>query len=271
VNLVRKLKDPRAVLPLSDALAFETVEDWSYGVAAALEELGDAQAVPALADAALDVRRPVARRREAAEALAAFQDPRAIEAMSRLAKEPEIGLAAAYGLFRLTGDEGALGKLREALKGADTAEALRLLRKCDDPRVEGVLVAGLDEAAPAVRPMILALLRERFPEQSRERVRSYVLKEGKSKSCSEQTIELLGELGDEESAECLLAILEGAEGTRWAHAARALAKTGDPRAVRYFSKARIVETDPGRRRLAEELYEAASARRAELDRAKRKG
>ncbi|MFI5403502.1 MAG: tetratricopeptide repeat protein, partial [Planctomycetota bacterium] len=103
-DLVRKLRDPRAVAALSEALAWETDETPSYGIAGALEELGDAKAVPALADAALDPRRHVARRREAAEALAAFKDARSIEAVNRLSKEPGLELVAAYGLFRLTGD-----------------------------------------------------------------------------------------------------------------------------------------------------------------------
>jgi hypothetical protein len=271
-GLVRKLGDPRAVAPLCEALAWETEEAYSYGIAAALEEIGDAKAVPALAEAALDPRRPLPRRREAAEALAAFKDPRAIEAMSRLAKEPGLEMVAAYGLYRLAGDEASLGRLRESLRaGADPAEVLRLLRKCeDDPRVEKVLVQALDEAPPAAHPIVVELLRERYPESSRERVKEYVLKQAQSRTCPEELLDLLGELGGEDAAACLLGILEGADGTRWAKAARALARTGDARGVRYFSKTRITDADPGRRRLAEELYETASARRAELDRAAKK-
>lgn len=270
-NLMRKLRDPRAVASLSEALAWETDETFSYGIAAALEELGDAKAIPSLAEAALDARRPVPRRREAAEALAAFKDARAIEAMSRISKEQGLDLVAAYGLFRLAGDEASLGKLRGALRGgSEPEEVVRLLRKCDGPRVEALLVAGLAEAPPAAHPLILALLRERYAESSREQVRAYVLKEARSRICPEDLIDLLGELGGEDAAGCLLSILETADGTRWAKAARALAKTGDARGVRYFSKTRIVDADPGRRRLAGELYEAATARRAELDRAAKK-
>jgi hypothetical protein len=271
-GLVRKLRDPRAVAPLCEALAWETEEAFSYGIAAALEELLDAKAVPALAEASQDPRRPIPRRREAAEALAAFKDARAIEAMSRLSKEPGLELVAAYGLVRLAGDEAALGRLRESLRaGADPAEVLRLLRKCDDPRVEQVLVHALDEAPPAAHPIVIALLRERYLESSRERVKEYVLKQAQARTCPEELLELLGELGGEDAATCLLGILEGADGTRWAKAARALAKTGDARAVRYFSKTRITDADPGRRRLADELYGTASARRAELDRATKDG
>jgi len=79
-----------------------------------------------------------------------------------------------------------------------------------------------------------------------------------------------GVLGGDDAAACLLGVLEHADGTRWAKAARALARTGDARGVRYFSRTRIVDTDPGRRRLAEELYETASARRAEIDREAKK-
>jgi hypothetical protein len=270
-NLVRRLGDPRAVASLSEALAWETDEAVSYGIAASLEELLDPKAVPALADAALDARRPVARRREAAEALAAFEDARAIEAMSRLAKEPGLDLVAAYGLFRLAGDEAALSRLRDALRGgSEPAEVLRLLRKCDDPRVEALLVAGLDEAPPPAHPLILALLRERYAESSREQVKAYVLKQAQSPACPEELIEMLGDLGGEDAAGRLLSILETADGTRWAKAARALARTGDARGVRYFSKTRIVDTDPSRRRLADELYETATARRAEVERAAKK-
>ncbi len=270
-NLVRRLRDPRAVASLSEALAWETDEASSYGIAPALEELGDTKAVPALADAALDARRPVPRRREAAEALAAFKDARAIEAMSRLSKEQGLDLVAAYGLFRLTGDEAALQRLRDALRGgSEPAEVVRLLRKCEGPRVEAVLVAALDEAPPAAHPFVLALLRERYLGSSRERVKAYVLKQAQSRTCPEELIDLLGDLGGDDAATCLLGILETGDGTRWAKAARALAATGDARGVRYFSKTRIVDSDPGRRRLADELYETATARRAELDRGAKK-
>jgi len=273
-SLVRKLRDPRAVASLCEALAWETDETFSYGIAPALEELGDARAIPALVDAALDPRRPIPRRREAAEALAAFQDARAIEAMSRLSKEQGLDLIAAYGLFRLAGDEASLEKLRDSLYGGvDTAEVVRLFRKCEaGPRMEKVLVQALEEAPPAAHGPVLDLLRERYFETSRAQVKAYILKRAESPTCPEEMISTLGEIGGEDAATCLLKILENeTDGTRWAKAARALAQTGDARGVRYFSKTRIVDTDPGRRRLAEELYETASARRAELDRGAKNG
>jgi len=273
-SLMRKLKDPRAVAPLCEALAWDVDEHSSYGVAAALEELKDPKAIPTLAEAALDVRRPIPRRREAAEALAAFKDARAIEAMSRLSKEHGLDLIAAYGLFRLAGDDGALGTLRDALRsGAEPgAEVVRLLRKCDpSPRIQETLEQALDTAPAEVHPFILALLRERYAESSRESVKRYALKMAQSRTCPDELLELLGELGGEDAATCLLGILETSDGMRWAKAARALARTGDARGVRYFSKTRITDSDPGRRRLAEELYETASARRAELDRASKNG
>jgi len=270
--LVRRLKDPRAVAVLCEALAWETDETSSYGVAAALEELGDAKAIPSLVEAALDPRRPIPRRREAVEALGAFKDARAIEAMSRLSKEQGLDLVAAYGLFRLSGDDAALGKLRETLfGGVESEEAVRLLRKCDDPRVEDLLLEALDKAPPAAHPFVLALLRERYFATARDRMKAYILTRAQSPTCPEDLVEMLGELGGEDAATCLLSVLEKeTDGTRWAKAARALAKTGDARAVRYFSRTRIVDADPGRRRLADELYETASARRAELDREAKK-
>jgi HEAT repeat protein len=268
---MRRLRDPRGVGALAAALAWDTGAEQSYGIAAALEELGDAGAVAALVDAALDLRRPVPRRREAAEALAAFKDPRAVEATSRLAKEPGLELVTAYARFRLTGADDALAKLRELLfSGQEPAEILRFLRKCDDPRLEGLLLDALDKAPPTVRPDVVVLLRERHWPAARERVKAYALVAAQARECSDEIIDLLGELGDADAAAGLLTIVESATGARWARAARALAQTGDARGVRYFSRIRIVDADPGRRRLAEELYDVATARRAELDRAARR-
>ncbi|MHC4224412.1 MAG: hypothetical protein ACYSUN_10515, partial [Planctomycetota bacterium] len=81
VGLLRGLKDRRAADPLLAALEWDKREDFSYGVAAALEEIGNPRAIDGLVEAVLDVQRPAARRREAAEALASFKDPRSVEAI----------------------------------------------------------------------------------------------------------------------------------------------------------------------------------------------
>ena len=52
----------------------------------------------------------------------------------------------------------------------------------------------------------------------------------------------------------------------WAVASRALARTGDAAAVRHFSRSRILEKNPGKRKLAAQLYEEAAKRHAELKR-----
>jgi len=263
-RVIRGLKDPRAVKPLLDALAWDTEQDVGYGIAAALEELGDPQAIGALAEAALDVRRPPARRAEAAEALASFRDPRSIEALNRLAKEDGFGLVTAYGLFRLSGSEEAMHALVGYAEKGDERVA-PLLAKCEDPRVEEALFRALERSPQSVRQPLIELLRKRFPESSRERLKAILLKEAESPAVSEYTIELLGELGGQDAADRLLNLVESLQGERWAKAARALARTGDERAVRYFSRVRIVDKDPGRRRLASELYDQAAARRAELE------
>lgn len=270
MGIVRGLKDPRAVRPLLDALAWDVDEDIAYGVAPTLEELGDPQAIDALVDAALDVRRPLARRREAAEALASFKDARSVEALNRLAGEKGLGLVTAYGLFRLTGDDKAAAQLERALHGEEEpAEVVRLLAKCDDPRVERLLLVAVAEAPRAVRPHVVSLLKARYWETARATVKEVLLKEAESPhAVSDFALAELGELGGEDVAERLLALVEVLKGKRWAKAARALARTGDPRAVRYFSKTRILEKDPGRRRLAADLLEEAAARRAQLGRAK---
>jgi HEAT repeat protein len=270
MGILRGLKDPRAVRPLLDALAWDVDKDVAYGVAPTLEELGEPQAIDALVDAALDVRRPLARRREAAEALAAFKDARSVEALNRLVKVDGLDLVTAYGLFRLTGDDKAAARLQQALEGEEQpAEVVRLLAKCDDPRVEGLLLVAVAEAPRVVRPHVVALLKARYWATARAKVKEVLLEEAESPNVSDFALAELGELGGEDVAERLLALVEVSKGKRWAKAARALARTGDPRAVRYFSKTRILEKDPGRRRLAADLLEEAAARRALLERAKR--
>ena len=270
MGIQRGLKDPRAVRPLLDALAWDVDKDVGYGVAPTLEELGNPRAIDALVDAALDVRRPLARRREAAEALAAFKDARSVEALTRLSRENGFGLVTAYGLFRLTGDDKAAARLQRTLEGEEEpAAVVRLLAKCDDPRVEGLLLVAVAEAPRVVRPHVIALLKARYWKTARAKVKEVLLKEAESPSVSDFALAELGEMGGEDVAERLLALIEILQGKRWAKAARALARTGDPRAVRYFSKTRILEKDPGRRRLAANLLEEAAARRAQIERAKR--
>jgi len=269
MGILRGLKDPRAVRPLLDALAWDVNKDVAYGVAPTLEELGDPQAIDALVEAALDVRRPLARRREAAVALASFKDVRSVEAITRLATEKGFDLVTAYGLFRLTGDERAAVRIERALQGEeDPAEVVRLLAKCDDPRVEGLLLVAVADAPRVVRPHVVALLKARYWATAQATVKAVLLKEAESPNVSDFALAELGELGGEDVAERLLALVGVLKGKRWAKAARALARTGDPRAVRYFSKTRILEKDPGRRRLAADLLEEAAVRRAQLEREK---
>ncbi|MHC4547483.1 MAG: hypothetical protein ACYTEZ_01795 [Planctomycetota bacterium] len=271
-GILRGLEDRRAVRPLLDALAWDVEAQHSYGVAATLEKLGDPQAIDGLVDAALDVRRPLARRREAAEALAAFKDARAVEALSRLAREQGFELVSAYGLFRLTGDEKARAGLTRGLQGAESPdEVVRLLAKCEDARVEQLLLVALTDAPRSVRPHVVALLKKRFWRTARPRVEAVLLKEAESTSVSDFALEELGEMGGADAAERLLKLVEAFQGERWAKAARALARTGDPRAVRYFSKTRILEKDPQKRRLAADLLKVAAARRAQLESAKSSG
>jgi len=268
VGVARGVRDARVVPALLDALARDVDKEASLGVAAALEEIGDDRAVGALVEAALDVRRPLQRRREAAEALAAFEDPRSVETLGALAKEEGFDLVAAYGLFRLTADAAAAERLKAGLAGDDHAEdVLRLLRKCEGPKLEDVLLMGLVKGIPAVRPGVVEMLEARFADETRDRVREVLLKEAESASVSDFALEKLGEMGGPEAAEALLRIAKTARGEQWAVAARALARTGDRRAVRYFNRARILERDPGRRRLAEKLHEEAAARHAAMERA----
>jgi HEAT repeat protein len=268
VRLLRSLRDARAVEPLVEALAWETDKDRSLGVAAALEELGDPRAVAALVEAALDARRPAPRRAEAAEALASFSDPRSIEALRRLEREDGFELVVAYGLFRLSGEPKAIRALELQLAGgAESERALALVARCDRPEVERLLLHAVVASPDRLRDAAVRLLEARYAESARPRLQEIFLAEARRPDPPASALRFLGKLGGEEPAALLLGLVERASGETWAEAARALAETGDPRGERYFQRARIVEKDPARRALAEELAPIASRRRAERQRA----
>jgi hypothetical protein len=270
VAMLAGIKDPRGARGLVDALAWDVDPERAYGVAAALEATANPLAVDALVAATLDAARPPARRKEAAEALAAFRDPRCVEALRRVATEVGFGLVASYGLRRL-GVDADPAPFREALGAeASAREALRLLAKCDSPRTEAILLDALGLSV-AVRADVVAMLRARFPESSRDRIKETLLAEARSENVDPATLDVLGEIGGEDVAEALLNLVRTTQGVVWARAARALAQTGDARGVQYFNRARIVERDPGRRSLCEQLHAEASRRQAELAKTASKG
>ncbi|MGQ0612823.1 MAG: hypothetical protein ACT4PV_03635 [Planctomycetaceae bacterium] len=266
VRLMLALRDARAVDPLLGALAWDVDESRSYGVAAALERLGDARAVDALVDAALDARRPLPRRVEAAEALGTFRDARSIETLSRLGKEQGFEVASAYGLFRLTGDARHAQELKLRL-AAGERHLLDLIARCEGAGVEDLLFHALQASPEVLREEAIRLLRERFWPGAETRLRTLLLEEARGASAPESTLRLLGELGGSEAAGLLLQVVESVTGARWEAAARALAETGDPRGERYLNRARIIEKDPARRKLADELAPLAARRRAEREQA----
>jgi HEAT repeat protein len=272
VRLLRALGDPRAVTPLVRALEFDVEEEFSYGVAAGLEETGDPRAIDALAAAALDARRPVARREEAIEALAAFPDPRAVEAVTRLAKEEPFAMSTAYALYRLSGDSSRLGRFREWLLDAERAErAMRLVLQCEGERAEELLLFAFEASPGLLRPRALDELRKRFWTTAREKVAEIVLKECEGPTVPVETLRLLQEVKSPRAADRLAALVETLQGEAWAVAARAFAETGDARAVRYFNRVRVLSKEPGQRKLAEQLHETAARREAENRRAASEG
>jgi HEAT repeat protein len=268
VAALRLIGDRRGAGALIDALEWDTDPEVSFGVAAALEALGEPRAVDALVAAALNVRLPLARRREAAEALAAFQDPRAVEAINVLQKKNEgFETISAYALFRLTKDEAALGAMvRFVEEDGGSLELLRLAGKCPDPRIKRVHLAIMRKSRdPELREATLREIRRRFWKESRAEVEAIFLKEAESVSVSKFVLRELGEIGGEVATTRLLKLLD--EGRlhpeHWAAACRALARTGDDRAVRWFSRRKVLEKDPGKRKLAARLYTEAAKRRAE--------
>jgi len=264
VALVAAIGDPRAVRQVVGVLALDRFKQYSLGSAAALEKLGDKSAVDALVEAALDVQRPIPRRREAVEALAVFGDPRSIEVMRRLAKDEQFVLQTSYGLFRLTGDQKALELMRKQLANAGAAQTLRLAAKCPSPRVQILALDALEKGAEEERPMAVALLQKRFWKTAKPAVREFFLRQAQMAQPAPFTLKMLGELGGEKVVDRLLQFLQTSRGDTWEQAARALAQTGDPRAVRHFNRMRILDRDSKRRRIARELHIVAAKRRAGL-------
>ncbi|MEM8884684.1 MAG: HEAT repeat domain-containing protein [Planctomycetota bacterium] len=267
VRVLRAIGDKRAAPSLIDALAWDVDEDRAYHVAAALEELGEPRAIDALVAAALDGERPPERRTEAAEALAVFRDPRAIEAINALRKEDGFRVVSDYAMLRLTGDQAALERL-VALIGREggSPEILRLARKAN---AKALLVAIFEKSSdPELREQAMATLKERFGKEAHDDLVRMILKEAQTTAPSQFVLRELGEIGGPAAATRLLELVNDKRvpGELWAAAARALARTGDERAVRWFSRAKVLEKDPGRRKLAAKLYLEAAKRRAELKR-----
>jgi len=117
-----------------------------------------------------------------------------------------------------------------------------------------------------------AALRQWFETQTdkRDRVKAILLKWAEVPNVPDYAITVLGEIGGTDVADRILPLVEQFDDdVKWAIAARALANTGDPRAVRYFNRLRILEKNPGRRRLAEDLHVHAAKRQAERARQSR--
>ena len=271
VQLMRVLRDKRAVGPLVEALAWDVDKAVSYQVAACLEELGDPHAIDALVDAASDLRRPSARRREAAEALAAFKDPRSVETLSRLHKEPEFRLETTYGLFRLTGKEPYAKAIKEMLTGGPTGQhMLSLLDKCETGRVEPLVLHAF-QASDQLRPQAMEILRARFWKTAEAKVRKILLDESQEAGVGLNTLQFLGEIGGDEVTDRLLNIVQTLNGDEWARGARALAETGHPKAEQYFRKRSILEKDSKKRRLAAQLIDVTARRRIKRQEAAARG
>jgi len=270
VRMMRGLKDARSVPALVEVLAHDIDKDRTLGVAACLEEVGDKSAIAALVEAALDVSRPAPRRREAALALAAFRDPRCVETLGRLAKDPDFGLETSYGLFRLTGEQRYLVKVRETIAdgGAAGKRMLGLLEACDAPGLDALCMHAFVKSPQALRPEAMRVLRERFWKSSRKAVLAILLDESKEAGGqSELTIRYLGEIGGEQAVARLLNIVKAADQERWERSIRWLAETGDPQAEQYFRRLSILEKDSHRRRLAARFLAMTQERAAQLKKA----
>ncbi len=270
VKLLAQLRDRGAVGPLLRALDWDRHPEAGLLVSRALEAVGDDRAVGGLVDAAMDTGRPMPRRLEAAEALAAFRDPRSISAMTSLRKVAEFEFVAAYALFRLAGDEKGLERLSRAVAGEAAPERIfGMLEKCRDDRVATMLTKHLTTLDSERAGMAVDHLKRRYWPATKPAVRAHLLARLDGTSVPDYVIELVPTFPEPAVAEKLLAQLEKCAEKDWPKFARALASTGDDRAVRFFSRIRVLGKKRGRRRLARELHEAASRRQSELKNAKR--
>jgi len=164
-----ELKDRRAVEPLLAMLA-EADAGVRRCAARALGEIGDARAVEPLAgrlqhDANAGVRQG------AALALSSFRDPRAVEPLAAMLGDANPNLrqdaALALGEYR---DLRAVAPLIEICRNSAYArgphesrahlQAYAVLGRYRDPRAVKLLVAALDDANLALRPVVVYVLGE---------------------------------------------------------------------------------------------------------------
>ncbi|MDH3592526.1 MAG: hypothetical protein OER88_11645, partial [Planctomycetota bacterium] len=211
----------------------------------------------------------------AAEALGAFKDPRCVGALTQLRKEAGFEYVAAYGLLRVADDKSALTTLRNGLAGGAEPDLIfHLLEKCGQAGVGDLLVQGLREAPEDTRIRILELLKRRYWKTTRERVKAILIKQLDSAAVHDYVLETVTEFSDPEIARKLEGLVKSANPKRWPALARAFARTGDPAAVRYFGRMRVLAKRRDERRLARDLHDEASrnqAARAKSDKSNARG
>ncbi|MDP6380663.1 MAG: HEAT repeat domain-containing protein, partial [Phycisphaerae bacterium] len=112
----------------------------------ALGRLRSKAAVPALMQIVTDVREGDAVRRAAIQALAEIKDPRAVPAITKALKEPQLDHVAAWALSQIPGAEDAAASLIELLK---------------DPQRRNYAAASLAKiGAPQAAPALVELLKD---------------------------------------------------------------------------------------------------------------
>jgi HEAT repeat protein len=145
VQLLGKIRDPRAVPPLIDVLQ---VKDLQWNAAYSLGEIGDPRAVDGLI-AALQ-NKDAEFREEAANALGKIKDPRADAALTAALKDPEPKvLHAAANALGLINDPQAVDVLLTALREHNAeiiAGANNFFIRRGEPGSEDALIEALNKA-----------------------------------------------------------------------------------------------------------------------------
>ena len=225
-----KIKDPRAVEPLIEALKDKDFRV-RWNAAEALGEIGDPKAVKPLIAALKDENSGV--RSSAAFALGEIQDPRAVEPLIEALKDEDsdVRRRAATALGKIQ-DPRAVEPLIEALKDEDSGvrwRAAKALGEIGDPKAITPLIAALkDENSGVCSSAAFALGEIQDPKAVEPLIEA--LKD-KDSWVRWNAAEALGKIKDPRVVEPLIEALKDEDsGVRW-RAAKALGKIKDPRAV----------------------------------------
>jgi|GEM_PF-1038659 len=221
---VAKLKADRNINGLIKAVGYQKDRDLARTAVAALGEVGDPRAVPAL----LGALRTEDLWWDAIDALGML-GAAVLEPVLSLLKDEDSGLRlAAVKILNEIGDTRAIEPLLTVLRNDDSDlvrwDTVRTLGKLQDPRTVGPLIDALDDDDHEVRSAAAEALGALGDRQAVEPLIEVL--ENDESGVRRAAVLALGQLGDERAVEALTAALEDEYYVVRDLAAEALAKLG---------------------------------------------